>query len=96
MDMFPSELKVFRHQFLQAGSDECAKAAILRAAEIGFRRRFPFGTSIVIDLATFEFVLASTRTAALKDFVATFGKSASGWAFDVGRPMAVGGGACPS
>jgi hypothetical protein len=78
------------------GSDERAKSAILREVEVSFVDHVSSGTSIVINLATFEYVQAGTRTSALKAFIARFGKTASGWAFEVGRPMTVGGGACPS
>jgi hypothetical protein len=89
-------LTMCRDQYVLAGRDERAKAAILRAAEISFARSFPAGTSVVINLTTFEFVRANTRTEALKTFLAAFGRSATGWAFEVGRPIVVGGGACSS
>ena len=80
----------------QCGRNEHAKAAILREVEVSFADYFSVGTSIIVDLATFEYVQAPTRTAALKAFIARYSKTASGWAFEVGRPMVVGGGACPS
>ncbi len=89
-------LQARRQKYKEAGDDKRSKAAVLRAMEIDFERTYPEGTSIVVDLVTFDFVHAATRTAALKTFVARFGKTAAGWAFDVGRPMTVGGGACPS
>ncbi len=93
---FEIGLQSLRDQFLQSGSDQRARAGILRAVEICFERSFDVGTSIVVDLGTFGYVSAATRTAALKAFVARFGKTASGWAFEVAKPMVVGGGACPS
>lgn len=93
---FEFGLQSLRDQFMQSGSDQRARAGILHAVEISFERSFEVGTSIVVDLATFDYVSAATRTSALKAFIARFGKTASGWAFEVGRPMAVGGGACPS
>jgi hypothetical protein len=60
-----------------------------------FDDQFPTGTPLVVSLVTFEFVSAGTRTKALRAFVERFGASEPGWAFDVGQPMGVGGGACP-
>ena len=92
---FEIGLQSFRDQFQQSGSDQRARAGVLRAVEISFERSFKVGNSIVINLATFDYVSAPTRTAALKAFIARFGTTTSGWAFEVGRPMVVGGGACP-
>lgn len=93
---FEAGLQSFRDQFLQSDRNQHSRAGILRAVEISFERSFKAGTSIVINLATFDYVSAPTRTAALKAFLARFGATASGWAFEVGKPMVVGGGACPS
>ena len=89
-------LQVCRSRFAEEGGRRSVHSFALREAEAALAAQFPVGTSIVIDLATFEIVHAATRTTALKAFVARFGRSASGWAFDVDRPMLVGGGACPS
>ncbi len=61
-----------------------------------FAAVLPHGTSVVVDLTTFEFVHAATRSAALKAFVARFGSDARGWAFEIGVPMNAGGGVCAS
>ena len=68
----------------------------LRELEPYFARVLPRGTAVVVNLRTFEFVHAPTRAAALKLFVTKFGRDASGWAFDVGRPVTLGGGECTS
>jgi hypothetical protein len=60
-----------------------------------FIHAFPIGTAIVVDLKTGSIVHASTRTAALKLFISTFGAEAQGWTFDVGTPMNSGAGHCP-
>jgi hypothetical protein len=98
-DLTPSVaewLQVCRRRFVDEGCHRTSHSIALREAEVALSTQFPEGTSIVIDLATFEIVHAAKRTSALKAFIARFGKSASGWSFDVGRPLMVGGGACPS
>ena len=74
---FEIGLQSFRDQFQQSGSDQRARAGILHAVEISFERSFEVGTSIVVDLATFDYVSAATRTSAQKSFIARFGKTSS-------------------
>jgi hypothetical protein len=95
VDEFRSRLKARAEFYAQFREDSVAWAAVVDDVEHRFAAVFTSGTSIVLCLATFDFVHAPSRTAALKAFVRRFGQSASGWAFDVNRPMLVGGGACP-
>ena len=94
--LIAEQLQLCRKRFADEGGHRTSHSVALREAEVALSAGFPEGTSIVIDLATFEIVHAAKRTAALKAFIARFGKSATGWSFDVGRPLLVGGGACPS
>ena len=68
----------------------------LRRLEPEFAAVLPRGTSVVVEFGSLEFVHAPTRAAALRAFIARFGRHASGWAFDVGVPVSVGGGVCAS
>lgn len=70
--------------------------AAARQLEPDFAAVLPHGTSVVMDLRTFEFVHAATRSAALMVFIARFGRDAHGWAFEIGVPMNAGGGICAS
>ena len=84
----------------EAGDGNAEAAALsqvlARQLEPYFARVFSKGTAVVVNLSSFEFVHASTRTDALKLFVARFGAAAPGWAFVTGVPMSAGAGECTS
>lgn len=70
------------------------KIGVLEDVERIFARHVPAGTSVALNLTTFEFVVARTRASALKAYITRFGTSARGWVFETLRPMTVGTDLC--
>jgi hypothetical protein len=89
-------LAKYKADYNASGHDEAEKYRILRKLEGEFSSWYPRGTSVVLALDTCEFVVAVKRADALKAFISRYDKRTSGWAFDAGRPVVVGGGVCPS
>lgn len=87
---------VWRNRSREAGFNIDSRRLLLREVEVSISATLAVGTAVVVDLASFEHVQGASRTVALKAFITRFGKGASGWAFEVGRPLEVGGGACQS
>jgi hypothetical protein len=56
-------------------------------------RDLPFGTTVVINVETGASVSSPSGVSAVLLFEKTFGETAIGWSFDVGRPATVGVGA---
>ena len=93
-DKFLLLLRLRRRDYELAGDADAARE-VLRELDALFLTHYPRGTSIVLTLNTFDFVSAANRTDALKAFVARFGANTSGWAFEVDKPVFVGGSAWP-
>lgn len=70
------------------------KIGVLDDVERVFARHVPAGTSVALNMMTFEFVIARTRTSALKAYVTRFGTTARGWVFEAMRPMTIGTDLC--
>jgi hypothetical protein len=93
-----SEIESFRARFRTFAMPRASiylRQQMVQGQERSFIQVFPQGTSIVVNLDTFEFVSAETGVGALRSFVEKFGSEAPGWAFDVDRPMVLGGIAWP-
>lgn len=67
-----------RQRLVEKRSDNSGRSAVFQCLETELEPHFPEGTSVVVDLTTFSYVSAPTRTLALKAFLAKFGNSASG------------------
>ena len=94
-EILKSRLQTLRKKAEKYKWDNAHRKKVLQNQECAFEPSFPLGTSIVVNLDTFEFVSAETGVGALKSFVEKFGNEASGWAFDVDRPTVLGGNAWP-
>ena len=71
----------------------CDKGEAWKKTHANKYKELAAGTSVIIEVTTGEFVTARSRLAAHDAFASRFPNSTSqGYAFDVNRPVFVGGG----
>jgi hypothetical protein len=87
--MTDAEIAEFRASTTAVAAAGKAWAA-RKAAEFA---ALPFGTVVMIDIASGDYVTAADRLAAADRFHARFGRATTqGYSFEVGRPVFIGGG----
>lgn len=89
VEAFAALRGALQHALAKTNSDEMRRQFLHGVGDVSLREHVPLGQTVVIDLRTFEFVCAGTRTVALRAFVGRFGAGAGGWVLER-HPISIG------